>query len=106
MCKLLLNALCGNMYGRVTLHSLSTLMTERQGISASYCLADGIDFTELERAGQLGSSVLAADLEMLQIKPLRPFAAGEICAFKEALTPTQAAAAAAHRRAGSADGKP
>ena len=74
--------------------------------SASYCLADGIDFTDLERAGQLGSPVLPADLEMLQIKPLRPFAAGEICAFKEALTPAQAAAAAAHRRAGSAEGKP
>lgn len=60
---------------------------------------------DLERAGQLGSSLLATDMELLQVKPLRPFAAGEMCAFKEALTPAQAAAAAAHRRAGTTDGE-
>ena len=60
---------------------------------------------DLERAGQLGSPLLATDMELLQVKPLRPFAAGEMCAFKEALTPAQAAAAAAHRRAGTTDGE-
>ena len=67
--------------------------------------ADGYDLTDLERAGQLGSPLLATDMELLQMKPLRPFAAGEVCAFKEALTPAQAAAAAAHRRAGTIDGR-
>ena len=66
--------------------------------------ADGYDLMDLERAGQLGSPLLTTDMELLQIRPLRPFAAGEICAFKEALTPAQAAAAAAHRRAGTIDG--
>ena len=60
---------------------------------------------DLERAGQLGSPLLTTDMELMQVKPLRPFAAGEICAFKEALTPAQAAAAAAHRRAGTTDGE-
>ena len=68
-------------------------------------VADGYNLTDLERAGQLGSPVLTTDMDMLQVKPLRPFAAGEICAFKEALTPAQAAAAAAHRRAGTTDGE-
>ena len=105
MHNLLLHALCGKLYAHVTPHNLSIWSAGRQQFSASYRLADGIEFTELERAGQLGSPVLPADLEMLQIRPLRPFAAGEICAFKEALTPAQAAAAAAHRRAGSAEGE-
>lgn len=60
---------------------------------------------DLESTGQLGSPVLPTDMNMLQVKPLRPFAAGEMCAFKEALTPAEAAAAAAHRRAGTADSK-
>ena len=67
--------------------------------------AGGLELLELERAGQLGSPVLPSDMEMLQVKPLRPFAAGEICAFKEALTPAQAAAAAAHARAGTTEGE-
>ena len=66
--------------------------------------AGGHELLDLERAGQLGSPVLPSDMEMLQVKPLRPFVAGEICAFKEALTPAQAAAAAAHARAGTAEG--
>ena len=67
--------------------------------------ADGYNLIDLEMAGQLGSPLLATDMELLQVKPLRPFAAGEMCAFKEALTPAQAAAAAAHRRAGTTDGE-
>ena len=67
--------------------------------------AGGHDLLDLESAGQLGSPVLPSDMEMLQVKPLRPFAAGEICAFKEALTPAQAAAAAAHAHAGTAEGE-
>ena len=68
-------------------------------------VVDGYNLMDLERAGQLGSPLLATDMDLLQVKPLRPFAAGEICAFKEALTPAQAAAAAAHRRAGTTDGE-
>ena len=67
--------------------------------------ADGYDLMDLESTGQLGSPLLPTDMNMLQMKPLRPFAAGEMCAFREALTPAEAAAAAAHRRAGTADSK-
>lgn len=32
-------------------------------------------------AGQLGTPVLAHDLELVQLRPLRPYSLGELCAF-------------------------
>jgi sacsin len=64
----------------------------------------GVDLAQLSCAGELGSPVLPSDLALIQLKPLRPFAAGELCAFPASVAPGLAAANAAQQRAGHSAG--
>ena len=63
--------------------------------------AGGLDLAALGRAGEVGSPLLPGDLPLLQLRPQRPFAAGELCAFRgRAEAGAAAARAAQHRAAG------
>lgn len=64
------------------------------------CAPGGVDLAKLKSAGELGSPVLPCDLALIQLKPLRPYAAGELCAYPSTTAPAVAAADAAQRRAG------
>ena len=64
---------------------------------------------EAERGGKLGEPLLERDTALVQLKPLRPFTAGELCAMKALPAAAEdAAAAAAERRldTGSSSGEP
>ena len=63
--------------------------------------AGGLDLVAVGKAGELGSPLLAGDLPLLQLRPQRPFAAGELCAYRGKISAgTAAARAAQHRAAG------
>lgn len=63
----------------------------------------GTELAAAASAGDLGSPLLPSDATLVQLKPLRPYAAGEICAYKGLLLPAVAAASAAERRAAAQD---
>lgn len=59
----------------------------------------GMELSKLGSAGELGTPLLPNDLALVQLKPLRPFTAGELCAYLAGMGPATAAARAAQRRA-------
>ena len=56
-------------------------------------------FDVAENAGRLGAVLTAQDAQLTVLKPMRPFAAGELCAMRLLKAPSEAAATAAERRA-------
>ncbi|KAK9798935.1 hypothetical protein WJX73_003884 [Symbiochloris irregularis] len=47
----------------------------------------GEEMDQAGSAGQLGTPVLPHDLDLVQLRPLRPYALGELCAFSADLVP-------------------
>ena len=62
-------------------------------------ITGGLELARLGTAGELGGGLLPSDLALVQLKPLRPFAAGEMCAHMAGMSPAVAAARAAQQRA-------
>lgn len=62
-------------------------------------ITGGLELSRLGTAGELGSALLPSDLALVQLKPLRPFAAGEMCAYMAGMSPAVAAGRAAQQRA-------
>ena len=59
----------------------------------------GLELARLGAAGELGTTLLPSDQALVQLKPLRPFAAGELCAYLAGASPAALAARAAQQRA-------
>lgn len=56
-------------------------------------------FDAAEQASMPGMPLTPQDAALCVLKPMRPFAAGELCAMKATRPPADAAAAAAEQRA-------
>ncbi|BDA44284.1 probable Sacsin [Coccomyxa sp. Obi] len=74
-------------------------VVRRALLPATPTTGGGLELARLGTAGELGSALLPSDLALVQLKPLRPFAAGEMCAYMAGMSPTVAAARAAQQRA-------